>query len=239
MVSLFDPLVERSTETEWLDDPAFVGPALYRNLRELETINRFLGGHASLVRCVRRALPWLNKRPLHVVDVGCGSGDGLRALSRWGRREGIALRLVGLDANPEVLDFARSQSTGYDDITYLHGDAFGDFFPAINSDLVVASLFCHHFGSHVLQEWLSKVLQTTRALAISDLHRHSLAHIGFRALSRLARASPMTKNDGAVSIRRGFTRPELEGMIAPLRVKHASINWSFAFRYEVLLVASD
>lgn len=239
MVSLFDPLLVRSTEHEWLDDADVGGPVLHRNLRELESLNRLLGGHTSLIRGLRRALLWLPQRPLRVVDVGCGSGDGLRALSAWGRRSQVPLQLLGIDSNPEIISFARAQSADYGDVAYRQGDAFGDLLHSLRPDLVVASLFCHHFGSDVLAPWLARTVRYARAVVLSDLQRHPLAHAGFRALTRLTRASPMTRHDGAVSIRRGFTRSELEQLVEPLEVKHASIHWSFAFRYEVLLVASD
>lgn len=236
VVSTFARLPFRSTETEWLDDLSLDGPELEESLRDLELFNRYLGGHRALLRCLQRALAWLPKRRLRLVDIGCGRGDGLRAIARWGAKSGLALDLIGVDANEATLHEARKQSRAYPEIRYVAGDAFGNTLAALQPDVVTASLIFHHFSTTELAEQLPRLLEHTPVLVIADLHRHRLAHASFRALTRLLRACPMTRHDGAVSIRRAFTRHELQDLIAPLDLRHWSIHWSFAFRYEVLLV---
>lgn len=239
MVSLFDPLHTRSAEPEWLDDAAMAGPSLERNLLELEMLNRYLGGHASVLRCVRRALHWLPGGGLRLVDVGCGSGDALRTLADWARSRGRELELIGIDVNPAILDYARKRSRLYPSIRYQQVDAFADELAELQPDLILASLFCHHFNSEQLTQWLSHAVRAAPVVALSDLQRHPLPHVGFRALAALLRASPMTRHDGAVSIRRGFVRDDLQALISRLSLRHASIHRSLAFRYEVLLVSSN
>jgi 2-polyprenyl-3-methyl-5-hydroxy-6-metoxy-1,4-benzoquinol methylase len=234
--SLFAPLPSRSTEREWLDDLEIRGPELEAGLHELELSNRYLGGHRALLQCLQRALPWLPQRRLRLVDVGCGRGDGLRAIARWGRRNNIPLELVGLDANGAAIDEARKHSKDFSDIRYVEGDAFGSALGELLPDVVTASLLLHHFTTPSLASHLPQLLQHAPVLVIADLHRHPLAHAGFRALTKVLGACPMTRHDGAVSIRRAFTRNDLLELIAPLDLRHWSIHWSFAFRYEVLLV---
>ena len=102
--------------------------------------------------------------------------------------------------------------------------------------VVIANQFLHHFTPQALQAHLPGLVANTRVLLISDLHRHPVAHAGFRAAARLFRASPIAYHDGLVSIRRGFTRSELEALIAVLSVRHSFIEWCFPFRYEVALI---
>jgi SAM-dependent methyltransferase len=235
-VSLFAPLHARSSETEWLDDLDIQGPELEESLRDLEFFNQYLGGHRALLRCLTRALPWLPKRRLRLVDIGCGRGDGLRVIARWSAKHHIPLELIGLDANAATLDEARKQSREFPEIQYIAGDAFGATLRDLAPDVVTASLLLHHFTTPALAERLPQVLRHTRALVIADLHRHVLAHASFRGLTKVLRSCAMTRHDGAVSVRRGFTRADLQSLIAPLPLRHGSIHWSFAFRYEVLLV---
>lgn len=235
-VSVWTSLRTRSSETEWLDDPATSAALLERNLQQLEQLNRFLGGHQSLIRGVRRALRFVDQRPLRVVDVGCGNGDGLRALAQWCSRRGLSVDLVGLDLNPAIIDIARRRSKTHPNVRFLQGDAFDGTLDTLAPDITTATLFFHHFPSETLGSKLQRLLRSSSALVISDLHRHPVAHAGFRAMCRLAPLSPMTRHDGAVSIRRGFQRNELEALVAPLGARHVSIHWAFAFRYEVLLV---
>lgn len=235
-VSVWTSLRTRSSETEWLDDLATSPTLLERNLHQLELLNHFLGGHQSLLRGVGRALRFVGHRPLRVVDVGCGNGDGLRALDKWCSRRGLNVDLIGLDLNPAIIDIARRRSEAHANVRFLQADAFGGTLDALAPDITTATLFCHHFPSTTLTGQLQQLLRSSAALVISDLHRHPVAHAGFRGLCRLAPLSPMTRHDGAVSIRRGFQRAELEALIAPLGARHVSIRWAFAFRYEVLLV---
>lgn len=238
-VGLFAALPSRSTEPEWLDDLNISGPQLEESLRDLELFNRYLGGHRALLRGVERALPWLPQRRLRLVDIGCGRGDGLRALSRWSRKKGVALDLVGLDANGATIEQARKQSHDFPEIRYVTGDAFGADLQRLQPDLVTASLIFHHFSTATLAERLPRLLEHAPAIVVADLHRHRVAHASFRALTKVLRNCPMTRHDGAVSIRRAFTREELTELIAPLDLRHWSIHWSFAFRYELLLVRNS
>ncbi len=233
---LFAPLRFRSTEPEWLDDLSIRGPELEESLRDLELSNRFLGGHRALLKSLERALPWLPQRRLRLVDIGCGRGDGLRAIARWSARRNIPLELIGLDANAAVIDEARKQTKKYPNIRYVAGDAFGDALRELAPDVVTASLLFHHFSTEALAEQLPVLLKHSRVVVMADLHRHPVAHAGFRAITKLLRACAMTRHDGAVSIRRAFTREDLEHLIAPLQLHHWSVQWSFAFRYGVLLV---
>lgn len=235
-VGLFARLPTRSTEMEWLDDLNINGPELEESLRDLERFNQYLGGHRALLRCLQRALPWLPKGRLRLVDIGCGRGDGLRVIARWSEKNGIPLELIGVDANEAALDEARKQSKQFPAIRYVAGDAFGATLQELEPDVVTASLLFHHFTTPALKERLPLLLNHTRALVIADLHRHRIAHASFRALTRVLGSCPMTRHDGAVSIRRAFTRSDLDELIQPLHLRHSSIHWSFAFRYEVLLV---
>jgi SAM-dependent methyltransferase len=226
----------RSIEPERLDGPDFSGPELVRALRDIARFNRWLGGHRSLIRGVKYALTRLPQRPLTVVDIGCGSGDGLRALSRWSSVHGVAFELHGLDANPAVIEVARSLSLSFPNVRYHQGDAFGDALTALQPDIVIANQFLHHFSSLELASRIPQVLSQTKAFVVSDLHRHRLAHLGFDLLARLFGASPVALHDGKVSIRRGFTRAEFETLTAALDCKHFDLNWSFPFRFELVLL---
>lgn len=229
-------LATRSTEPEQLDNSDFWGFELDHALRDLERFNRWLGGNRSIIRAVERAIPFCpQRRPLTVIDIGCGSGDGLRALARWGSQHSVPLHLIGLDANPAVIDIARRDSRYEPNISYVVGDAFGETLERVNPDIVVANQFFHHFTQSELEARLPELLRRTRVLVISDLHRSALAHAGFDIISRVLNASPLARHDGLVSIRRGFTRSDLERLVTRLRLRHQAIDWSF-FRYELLLV---
>ena len=67
---------------------------------------------------------------------------------------------------------------------------------------------------------------------VNDLHRHWAAWIGFRALAALFGWHPIVAHDGAVSVRRAFTRADWVRLLARAGVK-AEVRWHLPFRWTV------
>jgi hypothetical protein len=78
---------KRSCETELIDDLALDDPALVQNLRELEGVNRWLGGKRTLISALNRVYREhrgsLEGRRVTIADLGCGGGDLLAAIYDW------------------------------------------------------------------------------------------------------------------------------------------------------------
>ena len=49
----------------------------------------------------------LQERPLHILDVGCGSGDMLRRIYRWAGDRNLPVVLTGIDINADAIRAAR------------------------------------------------------------------------------------------------------------------------------------
>jgi hypothetical protein len=75
----------------------------------------------------------------------------------------------------------------------------------------------------------------TRGWFINDLHRHRLAWLGYRALAVLARWHPIVQHDGALSVRRAFTRADWDRLLtaAGLTQPPVSVRWHLPFRWGV------
>lgn len=236
------PFATRSSEREYLDeldaldDLELDDQSLDRTFAELAQINFWLGGHRTTIHGLRLALQKLQPPgdgPVRVVDAGCGSGDGLRALARWARKQRLPLELLGVERNARVLDLARRLSADYPEITYHQLDVFSEAFMALRPRVVVASLFCHHFDTRTVEDWLTQLMgRTGVAVVINDLQRHWAAGYAFEQLCRLLRLSDMTKHDGAVSVRRGFRAPELRALLESVSPSHHALQWRWAFRYQ-------
>ena len=81
-------------------------------------------------------------------------------------------------------------------------------------DVVLVSQVAHHLEPGELGALLRECDRVARvAVIISDLRRSTVARIAFWFGSRLLRFDPATRCDGLLSIRRGFTRQELEGSL--------------------------
>src|SRR5882762_4126749 len=104
-------LESRSTGNEIMDDLDCDGAVVFQTLRELEFINKYLGGNSVTVSGVARLLKDISvKEKLSVVDLGCGSGDVLKHIYRWGVKHNFQFSLIGIDANPNIISYAATHA---------------------------------------------------------------------------------------------------------------------------------
>src|ERR1041385_1644954 len=108
----------RSAELEIMDDLDCHGEVVDQTLRELEVINRLLGGDYVTITGVAKLLK-TNERAYTIADCGCGGGDLAMKIERWGRKKKLDLKVTGIDANPHIVYFAKRQ---FPDITLLARD---------------------------------------------------------------------------------------------------------------------
>ena len=55
-----------------------------------------------------------------------------------------------MDANKNAINYAIELSANYDNIRFLYVDVFSDEFKALRYDIVITSLFPHHFKEKLL-----------------------------------------------------------------------------------------
>jgi 2-polyprenyl-3-methyl-5-hydroxy-6-metoxy-1,4-benzoquinol methylase len=226
---------ERSDQPEILDDFELTGHDLERNLRELEFVNRYLGGNTILRKGVQRLLlPLDAQNCTKVVDVGCGGGDTLRYMLKVANRKHWSLQLVGVDANARTIDYARRSSAGLP-IEYVQGNALQVDLQGLNADVVCFNLFLHHFSDDQIVEMLRTCRKNQTAILINDLERSKLAYLLFTWVSYLARFSFVGRHDGKLSIKKAFVRRDWQKLLASAGIRHYSIRWKWAFRYLVLI----
>ncbi len=228
---------KRSEEKEYLDDLQCEGEDLKQNLRELKFINKWLGGNQVTFGGLNKALEGLSfKSPLYVADLGCGGGDMLALIARWGRGRNIPMVLTGIDANPFIVEYAWQNTTVYPEIRYETLNIFSEEFSDMKFDVINCTLFCHHFDDQSLVKLFRQLKAQTRiAIVINDLHRHWFAYYSIQWLTRMFSRSYMVKNDAKLSVLRGFRRKELESMIREAGFSDYSIRWRWAFRWEIIM----
>jgi hypothetical protein len=69
---------------------------------------------------------------------------------------------------------------------------------------------------------------------INDLHRHPMAFYSIRILTKLFSNSYLVKNDAPLSVRRGFRKEELEGLLEQAGLRSYEVSWQWAFRFLVV-----
>jgi SAM-dependent methyltransferase len=194
---------------EQMDEPCSF-ENLRNCLRDLAQVNRVTFAY-------RPTLQWLElifrlskpRRPLHIVDVGSGGGDMLRNIERWAAGKGIAVRLTGIDVNPNAVRAAREFTPIDSRIRWFTGQACSMDASSNPIDIVISSLFTHH----LLDDEISNFLVWMESVAeygwfINDLHRSKTPYFAFKALGMIAHWHPFVRHDGPVSIRRAFVSEE-------------------------------
>ena len=230
---MFHSFKYRSTETEVIDDFNFKGYELETTLDFIEWINKRLGGLDLLRSAFKKALEYLGNpsRPLQIVDLGCGGGDGLRAISLICPKES---RLLGIDANPHVISYAIKRTAERPNLKYYCGNIFDD--PPINgADIIICGLFLHHFTFEEIRKVIHMCKERQVSLLIvNDLQRHWLPYRLFLLVCRVFRAPDIARIDGALSVRKGFVYDELEKLMKECHIQKYHLKWRWAFRYELI-----
>ncbi|MCA8832076.1 methyltransferase domain-containing protein [Hymenobacter pini] len=227
----------RSTQPELMDDLTLASAELRQNLEELETINTWLGGYAPVLEALARLQAHFPVgRPLRLADLGSGGGDTLRQIARWARRRGVAVELIGVDANQFMLDYAAARCQQYPEIRFVQADIFSAEFQQQPFDIVTASLFCHHFTDAELASLLTQwQQQASVAVIINDLHRHPMAYYSIQWLTRLLGGSRLVRHDAPLSVARAFTRADWQGLLRQAGVQQYELRWRWAFRWQVVI----
>ncbi len=228
---------KRSNEKEFLDDFSCEGEALEQNLRELKFINKWLGGNNVTFSGLSKVLKNTDSlAPIKIADLGCGGGDMLMLIAVYGRNRKRKFELTGVDANASIIEYAKENTKAFNEIEYTIANVFSEDFSKLKFDIVNCTLFCHHIEDEELVVLFSKLKRQTRlAVVINDLHRHPFAFYSIKWLTHFFSKSFMVKNDAKLSVLRGFKRNELETLIKKAGYTNFSIQWKWAFRWEVVL----
>lgn len=227
---------KRRTDKEELMDNFSIGGDLLRDtLDKLEKINRWLGGNLMTVKTLKKVLKNHPKeKELTIADIGCGHGDILRDVAKFGRKNGYKMKLIGMDANPTAIAYANELSVEFSELSFMTEDVFSEAFKDRRFDVVLATLFLHHFKEDPLVSFLGNTLKQTKiAIVVNDLHRHKLAYYLFMLLSVFIKNN-MIIEDGLTSVLRGFKRKELVKISQRIQVK-SQISWKWAFRFQWII----
>lgn len=228
-------LTTRSKKKELLDNDNIPFVDIKQNMKELNTINKYLGGHKITIAGVQAlAAKHGSLKQIHICEIGCGGGDNLKAINNYCNNKNIRAHFTGIDIKKECIDFAREQYATLDS-TWITNDYqnvdFGDYKP----DFIFSSLFCHHFTEMELTSMLQWMkLNATKGFFINDLHRHHLAYYFIKWITALCSRSYLVKNDAPLSVARGFKRKEWIHIFKTAGIKNISIKWKWAFRYLII-----
>lgn len=218
-----------------MDDLTLSGEELRKNLEELEVINHWLGGYKVVLGALDQ-LEIPENHTLHIADIGCGGGDTLTSIAKWARRNKVPVELEGIDANDFMVQYARKHCDSYPEISITQHDVFSEAFAAQKYDVIVCSLFCHHFtDAQLIQMFRQLYQQASMAVIINDLHRHWMAYYSIKYITAAFSGSRLVKNDAPLSVWRAFKRQELQHLVQQAGIEKYALKWMWAFRWQLVL----
>ncbi len=183
----------RSYQAELLDNEEIPTEDLYQNLRELDFINRYLGGHAVVLNGIgyfvniikniysenienikqkevsEQSIKLDNSEQvkisntIKIFEIGSGGGDNLRAINKYLRAKIIPFQLGGVDLKEDCVRFAEKYNSESSKINYQIADYQLVTFYESKPDIIFNSLFCHHFNDEDLIKMLRWMYQNSES----------------------------------------------------------------------------
>jgi len=227
----------RTDEPEVMDDFAMEGEILKDALDKIAKINQLLGGNKLTLQGVKSLLKDQDTtNEITLVDIGCGNGDMLRVLASYGHKMGLKLKLLGIDANNYTINHAKQLSTSYPNISYYCRDVFQPDFHEMQYDIVLCTLTLHHFKEDEIYKLLAVFKEKAKiGIVINDLQRSAVAYRLFQIVCWVFKLNDISREDGLVSILRGFKKKELVAFSKQLKLNNYTIQWKWAFRYQWII----
>lgn len=226
-------LVERVVVPELMDAPDLEPGAHADALRGLRRLNA-LAASSRLVWPALESFAARAARPLRVVDVACGGGDGAIAIAARARARGLAVDVVGLDVSATALDHARAAARRAGlPVEFARADVLAA--PALPcvADVLTCSLFLHHTSREQAIALLTKLAAAARlGFVVVDLLRTRLGLVLARAAAHLVTRSRIVHFDAEASVRAAFSLAEVGALahVAGLRDARIDRVWPERFR---------
>lgn len=199
-----------------MDDPDCDLDLLNATYDQFRIVNGLISGWKRVYK--RHIRPLLTDGST-ILDIGCGGGDLLFQLAKWTREDGLSVRITGIEPDPRALDYLSTLELP-DNVDVFQKTTSEMVKEAATFDVVVSNHVLHHLDEATLATFLNDSIRLGRSLVLhNDIRRDDLAFIGFLPSAVLFRNSFISP-DGLRSIRRSFTRGELETAVsAPWVVK--------------------
>lgn len=208
------PLARRAVDAvELMDGPDCDPEALRRTYARFPWVNRGLAGWGRIYAdLLRPALPRDGTATL--LDIGCGGGDVALDLARRAARDGIRLRIVGIDPDERARSFAvaaaRRAGVGPERVEFRAATSADLVAEGLAFDAVVSNHVLHHLDGAALAGLLADTERLARGIAVhNDIRRSPAAWLLFSVAALPLAPGSFILHDGLVSIRRSYTTAEI------------------------------
>ena len=218
--------LKRNYDPEILDDFSIRDERIDSALKELKIINSFLGGNGISREGIK--IFYTRANALTILDVGSGASDILLKI----KKKLNNLNIYCLDMNLRASIYLKKHST---DAKVICGDVLNLPFHT-PFDIIHASLFFHHFKEEEIKRIIISLLKLcNKGIVINDLRRSIFAWLGIKILTTLFSRSKEVKNDGLLSVKRGFIKKDWTEILNDISPGSYKIKRKWAFRWLIVI----
>ena len=226
---------KRIYEEELLDAGEGTDEDVAKSLTDLRRINRFLGGRRVVLRAFSSCLDGESSQHVSLLDVGTGSADIPMAVAALCSQRGLEGFIAAVDISERNLRVSRARLQVSSEIHLVQADSLKLPFASHSFDFVTASLFLHHFRDDDVVRLLADFGRiASRAVIVNDLVRNLVPYYFTRVTFPILAASFLTRNDGPVSVLRGFTTSEMNDLARRAGLKNRQIKRAFPYRLSLI-----
>ncbi len=201
----------RATKPERIDTGDYTPEEYQRFLKEIRFINQRLGDRAALEGNLLSEIERLDLKEFSVLDVGAGTGELLGTIADAARSQNRRARLIGLDLNDLSIKEIADESERHNEISPVQANALAIPFSDGSFDYAICSLFTHHLTDRQVVAVIAEMARVARrGILVIDLERSPAAWFLYQLFCFAFRISPLVRQDGSLSVRKGFRVAEFE-----------------------------
>lgn len=224
---MFASFKQRSYRLERLDTGDYTLEEYAKWQREMNAIHRVFGETRALRNSLVSEILASREPQVSILDVGAGSGELLRTLSK--SLNGKKAFLAGVELDAEAARSIRNIKSGCE-LVAVRSDAMQLAFADDSFDYAFCTLILHHLSDEQAVTMLCEMSRVAKKkIFVVDLNRSRVAYYFYKIASRIF-LQRLTQEDGALSILRSFRPDEMRVLAEKACLTDISIQNSIANR---------
>ena len=221
----------RSQKLERIDTGDYTSEEYNQFLIDIRFINRFAGDNWALRKTLLKEIASEDLKTFSVLDIGAGSGELLRTIAKFSKKQNRKVALFGLELNARSANSIIEESLNFPQINAVRANALKLPFADDSFDFVISSLFTHHLTEQEIVASLEEMSRVSRkGIFVIDLHRHPIAYLSYKLFCVGFRISKLVREDGSLSVLRGFKSHEMKSLARNANLKQISVERRFPYR---------
>jgi Methyltransferase domain len=196
--------VKRLVQPEILDTLSPDDPRALRSRRDLRRVNSWMGNAGIMAKALKEN----SGAPKQITELGAGDGNFLLHVAQKTNLQYVSATLLDLQRNVSAETLA-----AFAKLSWRAEAVVADVFdwPQIETEIVIANLFIHHFEDVKLKELFCAIALRAKLFIAVEPHRFHFPLPCAQTL-RLIGCGKITLHDAEASIAAGFVRKEISAL---------------------------